>query len=313
MQILYGLTQYETPGLMVPQATWDDLVELCERKRHVVRSQAEKWQNGWVAPAILHDGATSRKLTDVASMAAWIGLDLDHANWSLRQVIGHFASLKCIIYSTTRSTALERRWRVLTPLSREMTTAEFAGVWKAWNELLHGEVDANTKNLNRLHYLPATWHDEDGILGNNEYHVQDGQVMDVDELLMICPPEDPVFYTQVFQTDGIKRPDGKPIITEAMIRKHMVYGKPSGRFWKLLCAAATMHKANDWELSSSELANAALTVSPVDSSGIRRAMNAYREADRAISWISSRVATVPAQEQLINKAKWKLANTMVSG
>ena len=72
-----------------------------------------------------------------------------------------------------------------------MTTAEFAGVWKAWNVLLDGEVDANTKNLNRLHYLPATWHDEDGVFGNNEYHVQDGQIMDVDELLMICPPEEP--------------------------------------------------------------------------------------------------------------------------
>ncbi len=193
--------------------------------------QADKWKSGWVAPAILQDGATSRKLIDVERMAAWIGLDLDHANWTLRQAISRFSNLTCIIYSTTRSTYLERRWRVILPLSREMTTAEFAGVWKAWNVLLDGEVDASTKNLNRLHYLPSTWYDEDGVFGNNEYHVQDGQVMDVDDLLMICPPEDPTYYTEVYQTDGVQRPDGTDIITEAMIQKHMTQGKVGGRFF----------------------------------------------------------------------------------
>jgi hypothetical protein len=296
---------------MVPEATWDDLVELCGSKRGIIRSRADKPKSGWVAPAILHDGASSRQLTDVARLAAWIGLDLDHANWSLKQVIRCFSSLTCIIYSTTRSTALERRWRVLTPLSREMTTAEFAGVWKAWNVLLHGEVDASTKNLNRLHYLPATWHDEDGVFGNNEYHVQDGQIMDVDELLLICPSEEPTYYTEVYQTDGVQRPDGTDIITEQMIQKHMTQGKTGGRFFRLLCAAATMHKANGWELSNSELANAALQVSPVDSSGMRRAMNAQREADRAIAWISSRVPTVKDRDRLLNNIKWRLSQATV--
>jgi hypothetical protein len=305
MQILYGLTQYETPGLMVPEATWDDLVELCDSKRGIVRSQADKPKSGWMAPAILQDGATSRKLIDVERMAAWIGLDLDHANWTLRQVINRFRTLACVIYSTTRSTALERRWRVVTPLSREMTTAEFAGVWKAWNVLLDGEVDASTKNLNRLHYLPSTWYDEHGVFGNNEYHVQDGRVMDVDDLLMICPPEEPLFYPEVYQTDGVKRPDGTDIITEAMIGRHMFNGQAGGRFMKLLCAAATMHKANGWALSASELANAALQVSPVDSSGMRRAMNAQREAERAISYINSRQDTVSPKDKLLNNLKWR--------
>jgi hypothetical protein len=307
MQILYGLTQYETPGLMVPNGQWQDIVELCEAKRTINRPHADKWKSGWVAPAILKDGATSRKLIDVERMAAWIGLDLDHANWTLRQVISRFGSLTCIIYSTTRSTDLERRWRVITPLSREMTTAEFAGVWKAWNVLLDGEVDANTKNLNRLHYLPSTWHDEHGVFGNNAYHVQDGRVMDVDDLLMICPPEEPTYYTEVYQTDGVKRPDRTDIITEAMIGRHMVNGQAGGRFMKLLCAAATMHKANGWALSASELANAALQVSPVDSSGMRRAMNAQREAERASSYINSRQDTVSPRDKLLNNLKWRFS------
>ncbi len=292
---------------MVPQGAWDDIVEVCEVRRKVIRPQADKPNSGWVCNAILRDGATSRKLTDVARMAAWIGLDLDHANWSLKTLLCYFNGLKCIIYSTTRSTVSERRWRVLTPLSREMTTAEFAGVWRAWNVLLNGEVDTKTRNLNRLHYLPATWYDADGVFGNNEYHVQDGQFMDVDELLMICPPKEPTYYTEVYQTDGVQRPDGTEIITEAMIQKHMTRGQVGGRFFKLLCAAATMHKANGWELSSSELANAALQVSPVDSSGIRRAMNAQREADRALSYINSRVDTVRPKAQLLNKIKWRLS------
>jgi hypothetical protein len=116
-----------------------------------------------------------------------------------------------------------------------------------------------------------------------------------------------VFYTQVYQTDGVQRPDGKEIITEAMIQKHMTQGKVGGRFFRLLCAAATMHKANGWELSSSELANAALMVSPVDSGGMQRAMSAYREADKALSYINSRVPTVKAQDQALNKIKWRLS------
>ena len=311
MQILYGLTQYETPGLMVPNGEWQDIVELCEANRTVTRPQADKWKSGWVAPAILQDGATSRKLIDVERMAAWIGLDLDHTNWTLRQAISRFSNLTCIIYSTTHSTYLERRWRVMLPLSREMTTGEFAGVWKAWNVLLDGEVDASTKSLNRLHYLPSTWYDEDGVFGNNEYHVQDGRVMDVDDLLMICPPEDPTYYTEVYQTDGVQRPDGTDIITEAMIQKHMTQGKVGGRFFRLLCAAATMHKANRWELSASELANAALQISPVDSSGMRRAMNAQREAERALSYINSRVETAMDQDRLLNGIKWRLSQATV--
>ena len=51
-------------------------------------------------------------------------------------------------------------------------------------------MDSQTKNCNRLHYLPASW-----IGGNNEYHVQDGATLDVDQLLQICPAEEPTYYT----------------------------------------------------------------------------------------------------------------------
>ena len=158
-------------------------------KRTIERARDEKWQSGWLSPAILRDGATSRQMTDVVRMAAWFGGDIDHANWTLETLLQYLGSLACVIYSTTRSTASERRWRFLMPLSRETTVSEFAGVWKAINLLLDGEVDSQTKNCNRLHYLPAAW-----IGGNNEYHVQSGETLDVDQLLPICPPEEPTYY-----------------------------------------------------------------------------------------------------------------------
>ena len=300
MHVLYGLTQYESPGLLIPDCQWQDIVDLCDAKRTIVRHREDKWQSGWLSPAILHSGATSRQITDVVRIAAWFGGDVDHANWTLEALLQYLGSLACVVYSTTRSTGSERRWRFLLPLSRETTVSEFTGVWKALNILLAGEIDWQTKNCNRLHYLPASW-----IGGNNEYHVQDGETLDVDQLLQVCPAEEPTYYTQVYRTEGVRAADGTEIITNAMIDKHMLGGKVGGRFFKLLCAAATYYKANGWVLTPSELANAGLLVSPKDSSGMSRAMGAYREAERALSYINSRVETVCAKDKLLANMKWR--------
>ena len=224
MHVLYGLTQYETPGLMVPDCEWQDIIDLCDAKRTIGRHRDDKWQSGWLSPAILRDGATSRQITDVERMAAWLGLDVDHSNWSLQTLLEYLGRVECVVYSTTRSTAVQPRWRVLLPFSRETSVSEFAGVWKAINHLLDGEVDTKTRNANRLHYLPARW-----VGGNNEYHVQSGATLNVDELLAICPPEEPTYYTAAHHSDGVRAPDGTDIITEAMIDKHVIRGQAGGQ------------------------------------------------------------------------------------
>jgi hypothetical protein len=86
MQILYGTDQFETPSLMIPDAEWQDIVDLCISKRSIREGRDQKWKTGWLCPAILQDGASSRRNTDVERMAAWIGLDLDHAGWSLAEM-----------------------------------------------------------------------------------------------------------------------------------------------------------------------------------------------------------------------------------
>ena len=121
------------------------------------------------------------------------------------------------------------------------------------------------------------------------------------------PPTTPPRY----HTEGVRAPDGTDIITETMIDKHMISGKIGGRFFKLLCAAATYYKANGWVLTASELANAGLTVSPKDSSGLNRAMGAYREAERALSYINSRVETVSAKDKLLANMKWRYSQAEV--
>jgi hypothetical protein len=52
-----------------------------------------------------------------------------------------------------------------------------------------------------------------------------------------------------------------------------------------------------------------LAVSRVDSSGMRRAMNAHREADRAIAW-NSRVETVGPTDQVLNGMKRRLSQAI---
>jgi hypothetical protein len=136
MHVLYGLTQFESPGLMIPDNEFSDIVDLCDAKRMVERHRGEKWCSGWLSPAILRHGATSRQIADVERMAAWLGLDVDHSNWSLQTLLEYLGCVECVAYSTTRSTSVQPRWRVLLPLSRETSVSEFAGVWKAINHLL---------------------------------------------------------------------------------------------------------------------------------------------------------------------------------
>lgn len=299
LSLLYGSTQWTTPGLQVPDIEFEDIIALCEEWRCKARCRTDKPYAGWISPMLLHANASRRRLVDVRGMAPWIGLDADHANWSLPDIIRYFAHKACIIYSTTNSTDDEKRWRIITQLSREVTCAEFTGVWRAFNLLLDEQVDIRTRNVNRLHYLPAQW-----IGGNNEWHWQMGNAWDVDALLAVCPAEEPVAYEEVYELAGQLRPDGTEIITAAMIDKHM-NATAGGRFFRLLCAAATMHKANGWNLDATELANAALQVSAVDSNGVKRAFSALREAERAISYIESRVDTQTASERNMNRIRWK--------
>ena len=118
---------------MIPDCEWQDIVDLCDAKRTIGRHRDDKWQSGWLSPAILHSGATSRQITDVVRMAAWFGwrrrpcqLDAGDAAaipWQL-------GLCRLLDHPFNRS---ERRWRFLMPLSRETTVSEFTGVWKALN------------------------------------------------------------------------------------------------------------------------------------------------------------------------------------
>jgi hypothetical protein len=276
---------------------------MCQEKRTRQLPPSQKPFAGWICNGVLKQGASHRTITDIDYMADWIGADYDRDDMSLKQILSLYHGLACIVYSTTSSTYIARRWRVLSRLNRECTTAEYSGVMNVMQLLSDGRLDSKTKNINRLHYLPATW-----FGGNNVFHVQDGDLWNVDAMLEICPPQEPTYYDEVYTLEGRKRPDGTEIITANMIEKHML-GAKGGRFFKLLCAAATMHKANGWDLTDTELANAALDVSPVDSNGIRRAMSALREAGRAISYIDSRVQTQTPSERLIQQTRWRLGAT----
>jgi hypothetical protein len=303
MRLLYGDNQYDTPGVSI-DTDWEDLVMWCADKRTTVRQRSDKWKAGWVWPMTIHPHFTSRKITDAATMSSLIGLDVDKAGWRSSVILSYLRGVACIVYSTMNSTEEAPRWRIPIRLSRDLTIAEFAGVWRACNIIMDDQVDEKTKNCNRLHYMPAQW-----IGGNNEFHVQDGSALDVDTLLQVCPPEEPAFYATAEAFDGVMPPDGDVIITEAIYQRYIVAGSAGGRFWKMLLAAATRYKCNGWALSASDLANAALRYSRVDSSGMRRGSNALHEAERAIASINCRVSTPTALDRLHDRLKWRYSRS----
>ena len=115
----------------------------------------------------------------------------------------------------------------------------------------------------------------------------------------------------MYHTDGVRAPDGTEIITKAMIDKHVIERQDRWQVLQLLCAAADLLQGERLDIDRERIGECRLLVSPKDSSGMNRAMSAYREAERALSYINSRVETVSAKDKLLANMKWRYSQAEV--
>lgn len=160
------------------------------------------------SPAEYPDGA-ERATKNVRSLQAFVA-DVDHVTQdvalaTLRRV--HDAQLAAVAYSTWSHAGDPWRFRVVNPLTRPVTPAEWPAFWDTMNKAYGGVCDTKCIDPARLYfgpYAPA------GTQDKNFYHVFDGVPVDVDRVLAsttaspFFAPQAPMALVKLTR-DGLER------------------------------------------------------------------------------------------------------------
>ena len=124
----------------------------------------------------LKDGR--RKKENVLSRSA-LTLDMDYAAADIAEQLEMFFSFQCYLYSTHKSTPEKPRFRLIIPLSREVTPDEYMAVSRKVAEDVGIEMfDDTTYEPSRLMYWPSTSADGEFI-----YREVKGSLLDPDTVL----------------------------------------------------------------------------------------------------------------------------------
>lgn len=167
--------------------TWSKFKELCKDTKRT-RETAEEYtrmtkeqQNsvkdvgGFVAGHIENG---QRKKGNITSRSA-ATLDLDFANSDIWEEFTLQFSCAALLYSTHKHTDAKPRFRLVIPFSRDVNALEYEPISRRIAEAVGIDYfDSTTHDINRLFYWPSTSKDAPFV-----YECQDGQPLDVDELL----------------------------------------------------------------------------------------------------------------------------------
>lgn len=137
-----------------------------------------------ISPAVFQDG-TTRANKNVLAWAGWAAVDVDDHEFKgdleseLRNLYGNY---EYICYSTASSTYDFPKFRLVFKLNKSVEADRIKHFWFALNKRLGDIGDAQTKDLSRMYYIPATYSD-----ANNFFYVNSGSPIDVEYLISNYP------------------------------------------------------------------------------------------------------------------------------
>jgi hypothetical protein len=282
-------------------ATWSNYVDLLRSYAAVPRLSHQKDKTcPWTSPMLLGSDGEGRGIDNVTGVAAFASVDLDAPGWTLDKLNNRLDGFRRIFYTTTKSRPTHQRWRIIVMLDREITIEEHGPVWNFMNDIFDSQLDAQTKNVNRILYVPAQW-----VGADNIFVGYDGDAIGVDSILNHYKPVEIAIYDPISDLLGaVEAPDGTEIVTARMVQD-FITASPGGRFWKLLCAAAARHRRHGWGLSAADLCAAAMQVSLTYAPQVHR-QNPLREASRALAWVAANIQPEPPLTRLRDRIRWQL-------
>ncbi len=116
-----------------------------------------------------------------ANVVAWGGfgiVDVDDYVGDIEDIHKQYEEYRYVCYSTASSTKENPKFRLVFPLSKWVDSEQIKHFWYALNKEIGDIADAQTKDLSRMYYIPATYEGAYNFIFSH-----DGKVMDPEELM----------------------------------------------------------------------------------------------------------------------------------
>jgi hypothetical protein len=116
-----------------------------------------------------------------ANVVAWGGfgiVDVDDYVGDIEDIHKQYEEYQYVCYSTASSTKENPKFRLVFPLTKWVDSDQIKHFWYALNKEIGDIADAQTKDLSRMYYIPATYEGAYNFIFSHE-----GKVMNPDELM----------------------------------------------------------------------------------------------------------------------------------
>ena len=116
-----------------------------------------------------------------ANVVAWGGfgiVDVDDYVGDIEDIHKQYEDYRYVCYSTASSTKENPKFRLVFPLTKWVESEQIKHFWYALNKEIGDIADAQTKDLSRMYYIPATYSGAYNFIFSH-----DGKVMNPDELM----------------------------------------------------------------------------------------------------------------------------------
>ena len=120
-----------------------------------------------ISPA-MYRSASTRANDNVLGWGSWCCVDIDEYDGTIDDVLEHLKPYYYICYSTASSKEYHPKFRVVFPLTGVVGSDKIKAFWHAINALVLDVVDAQTKDLSRMYYVPAKYPDAYNFIFKNE-------------------------------------------------------------------------------------------------------------------------------------------------
>jgi RecA-family ATPase len=137
-------------GRMVEQASWDPIFDRFEENGQQP-FRGDTVQPGWSAARF---NPLFRKSENVVAMTAMV-LDYDDCGTTFDEAVEMWGIFYGLIHTTRRHELEGSRFRVILPLTREISTDEYALLWRYVVRTSGHRVDQSTKDPSRFWYVPG--------------------------------------------------------------------------------------------------------------------------------------------------------------
>ena len=189
MEYSYFYGFYSNQPQLCYSETWEHFCETMKAISEVegykpTHKEYDKTQ-GLISSAIYANEDDKRTNDNVTGWDILI-LDIDDTDKSLSQINTIFQHFDRIFYSSASCTHSKLKLRVIIPLNTTAPKEKLKEVWYAAQMWCEGLVDEQTKDMSRMHYVPARYTNK-GDQYRHFFHVEKGIKLDWEALVAKYP------------------------------------------------------------------------------------------------------------------------------